>query len=303
MALNLHQLRTFALVVRLGGLGAAARASGVSQPSLSRALRELEAHVGHRLVERGARGVRPTPLGLQLFEHAQSIVTAEREAERLLVAAHGTPHGVLHVGASTTIATYIVPTVLSRFSETHPGIDVRLTSAHTRVLVRMLHQFEIDLALAEAPPNDPRVLATPWMSDDMIVIASSNHRLRHARGLPVSALASERFILREEASGTRDIVLRGLADAGLVPQASIAVDGTEVMKQLVALGFGIAMVSRHAIVDQLSSARVCILDVPALRIRRPFTALSLPGRKRTSDADAFYTLLCSSVAHRSSAAP
>jgi DNA-binding transcriptional LysR family regulator len=298
MSLNLNQLRSFALVVRLGGLGAAARASGISQPALSRALRDLERHVGVQLLVRGPRGLRPTPVGLSLFEHAQTIVAAEREAEQLLGAAAGTHSGVLHVGASTTIATYVLPRTIADFARRYPGIDVRLTAAHTRVLVQLLQRFQVDLALAEAPPNDPRVVASPWMQDDMVVIGAPDHRLAGARHIPAEALAPERFILREEGSGTREIVLNGLANAGLVPRASMAVDGTEVIKQLVSLGVGVAIVSQHAIADQLAARTLCVLDVPSLRVRRPFNELSLPARRLSTNADAFMKVLRSTTKGR-----
>jgi DNA-binding transcriptional LysR family regulator len=291
MSLNLHHLRSFALVVRSGGIGVAARASGVSQPALSRTLRELERSVGVQLLERGPRGLRLTLVGRALFEHAQTIVGAEREAERVLGAAAGLQHGILHVGASTTIATYLLPAAIARFANEHPGVEIRLIAAHTRLLEKMLRRYQVDLALAEAPPNDPRIVATPWMSDELVVIASPDHPLATKRGVPPTALSGERFVLRELESGTRDIVLRGLAAAGIVPQSSIAVDGTEVIKQLVVSGFGIAVVSRHAVVDQLLSKQLCMLDVPALRLRRPFTRLTLPGAKFGTDAADFFETL------------
>ena len=288
MSLNLHHLRSFALVVRLGGLGAAARATGVSQPALSRALRELERHVGLQLLERGPRGLRPTPIGRELFEHAQSIVAAERDAERLISGAVGLHHGLLHVGASTTIATYVLPRAIAQFAREYPGIEVRLISAHTRVLEQMLRRYDVDLALAEAPPNDPRIVATPWMHDEMVVIAAPDHALATRRNLAPEALAGERFVLRELESGTREIVLHGLAAAGLVPRSSVAVDGTEVIKQMVASGFGVAVVSRLAVQDQLQSGRLCILDVPRLLLTRPFTRLALPGSRLGADAELFF---------------
>jgi DNA-binding transcriptional LysR family regulator len=288
--------------MRSGGIGAAARASGVSQPALSRTLRELERSVGVRLLERGPRGLHPTPVGRALFEYAQTIVAAERDAERLLGAAVGLQHGVLHIGASTTIATYLLPAAIARFAHDHPGIEVRLIAAHTRVLEHMLLQYKVDLALAEARPNDPRIVATPWMMDELIVIAAPDHRLAAKRALPAAALAGERFVLRELESGTRDVVLAGLAAAGLVPHSSIAVDSTEVIKQLVVSGFGVGVVSRHAVVDQLRSHRLCVLDVPALRLQRPFTQLTNPGAKLGIDAADFFATL-RAVADQSFGAP
>ncbi len=284
--MNLHHLRSFALVVRLGGLGKAARAAGVSQPALSRALRELERSVGIELLERGPRGLRPTTFGRELFEHAQTIAVAEHDAERLIHAAAGTHRGEVLLGASTTIAAYVLPPIVRAFAAEFPQVDVRLVAAHTRVLEEQLRRYEVDVALVEAAPLDSQLEATPWTVDEMVIIAAPDHPLASRSRLPAEALAGERFVLREPESGTRDIVLRGLADAGVFPRDPLGVDGTEVIKQLVAVGVGIGVVSRVAIVDQLACGRLCLLDVPSVRVVRPFTQLTLRGRKMRPDVAA-----------------
>jgi DNA-binding transcriptional LysR family regulator len=305
MTLNLHHLRVFAVVGKLGGIGVAARAIGVSQPAVSRSIRELEAELGLRIIERGTTGIVLTAAGRELYEHAQAVIAAERAAEEAMLAVRGLSRGTLHVGASTTIATYLLPPLIGAFTRAHPGIELRLSAVHTRILVPLVRHHQVDVALAEAPVTDPRIVVRRWITDEMVVIASPAHPLaRHARdGQPIapSALDEELLILREPESGTRDLVLRALSAANIAPARTMAVDGTEVIKQLVAEGVGIAVVSRDAVADQVSLGRLATLRVDGLTIVRPFNRLMLLRKRPSAAARAFLEMLAEEAKRRASA--
>ncbi len=302
MPLNLHHLRTFAAVVRADGFGAAARALGVSQPAVSRAVRDLEREVGEPLIERGVRGVRPTALGRALFDHAQAVATAELGAEQVLAAARGLASGTLHIGASTTIATYLLPPIIGAFARAHPGVVLRLSSVHTRALVPLVRRYEVDVALAEAAVDDAQLAVTRWITDAMVCIAAPTHALAvrapAAGPLPAAALDDQLLLLREPESGTRDIVLRGLSAAGVVPTRVMAVDGTEVIKQLVAEGLGVGVVSRDAAAGMIALGRLVEVPVQGLPIARPFHRLAVHGREPSGAARAFLKLLAAEAARR-----
>lgn len=293
--MNLHHLRVFAVVCRLGGIGVAARELGVTQPAVSRSIRELETEVGLRLLERSADGVVPTTAGRELYEHAQAVVAAERAADEAMSAVRGLERGTLHVGASTTIATYLLPPLIGAFTRAHPGVELRLSAVHTRALVPLVRDYHVDIALAEAPVADPRIVVRPWIMDEMIVIAAPGHplaqRARAGQVIDPAVLDEELLILREPESGTRDLVLRGLSAAGIAPARTMAVDGTEVIKQLVAEGVGIAVVSRDTVRDLIALGRLVRLDVDGLSLLRPFNRLTLLRRRPSAAARAFLTLL------------
>jgi DNA-binding transcriptional LysR family regulator len=139
----------------------------------------------------------------------------------------------------------------------------------------------------------------------MVVIASPAHPLaRRARdGQPIapSALDEELLILREPESGTRDLVLRALSAANIAPARTMAVDGTEVIKQLVAEGVGIAVVSRDAVADQVSLGRLATLRVDGLTIVRPFNRLMLLRKRPSAAARAFLEMLAEEAKRRASA--
>jgi DNA-binding transcriptional LysR family regulator len=284
MALNLHLLRLFAAVVEHDGFSAAARVVHVSQPAISRAVRDLEAQVGVSLMERSPRGVKLTTAGETLYSHARGVFASERAAEEALAAIKGVERGRLRIGASFNIAAYALPAVIDAFVARHPGIDITLSALHTRQLSELLVAFELDVAIAEVPVSDPRIDVRHWRWDEMIVVAAAGHPLAGRRGVSPALLSRELFVLREPESGTRAMVLAGLRAAGVVPARTMAVDSAEAIKQLVAAGVGVGVVSRAAAAEQLTLRRLVAIDVAGLAIRRSFAQLRLHDHDRRSVA-------------------
>ncbi len=288
--MNLHLLRLFSAVVENEGVVAAARSLRLSQPAVSRAVRELETQMGIPLLERTSRRVRLTPEGREIYQQARAVYLAERAVEDTAARLKGLRQGTLHVAASTTIATYVLPPIISAFARQHPEVDLRLSAVHTRIIVDRLKEHDLDVALAEAPVEDREVVVTPWRIDRMVVIAAPDHRLA-GRTLEPTSLGEEVFILREPESGTRAIVLGALRAAGIEPRRVMSIDDTEVIKQVVAEGLGIGVVSRYAVAEQLASKRLVPLHVEGLAIERPFNRLDLAHRSPSTAARAFLALL------------
>src|SRR5471032_2776516 len=289
--MNPALLRAFVAVAEHGGFTSAARAIGVSQPAVSRAVRELERSVGFELLERAPKGVRLTRAGESFLANARDVIGAMRSAEEAVAALGGLGHGRLHIGASTTIATYVLPAFIGKFLEGHPAVDVRLDSAHTRGVAQMLLDYHLDIALTEAPVSEDKISSRRWRTDHLVAVASPSHPLASRRRIPPSALAIELLLLRERESGTRTIVLEGLAAAGVTPGRTMEIDGPEAIKQIAAAGRGVAVVSRYTVVEQLALGRLVVLDIPRLKITRPFYRLSLKRRRASPAAKAFEGLL------------
>ncbi|GJG87136.1 hypothetical protein tb265_23170 [Gemmatimonadetes bacterium T265] len=219
----------------------------------------------------------------------------------MLAAARGLERGTLHIGASTTIATYLLPPVIGAFARAHPGVALRLSSMHTGALVPLVRRYEVDVALAEAAVDDPQLAVTRWITDAMVCIAAPTHALARrasAGPLPAASLDDVLLLLREPESGTRDIVLRGLTAAGVVPTPTMAVDGTEVMKHLVAEGLGVGVVSRDAAAEMIALGRLVEVPVRGLPIVRPFNRLAVHGREPSGAARTFLRLLAAEAARR-----
>lgn len=292
MALNVNALRVFTAVVDRGGFTRAGAALRLSQPAVSKAVRSLERDVGMPLLERGPRSVRLTDAGASLLERARELFAVERSAEEELRALRGLERGVLRVGASTTVATYLLPPVLGAFRTRHPGVVLRVTSANTRAVARALASRRLDVALVEGPVDDTRFVAEAWRDDELVIIAPPDHPLAGTkRRVPLAALAGEPFINRERGSGTRAVAEAAFAALGLQPRVVLTLDSTEAVKQAVAAGLGLAAVSRAAAADQLALARVREVRAAGLEIRRRLAILRLAGRRPSAPALAFEALL------------
>jgi len=294
MALNLHYLRVFAAVADRRGFTKAAAALHLSQPAVSKAVRGLERQLGTPLLERGggaARGVRLTEAGVALHARARELFAVERTAEEEQRALRGLEGGTLRVGASTTVATYLLPRLLGRFRARHPGVELRVTTANTRGVARRLLQRRLDVALVEGPVAHPRLEVVPWRDDALVLIAPADHPLVRRRRVAPDALAAEPFIARERGSGTRRVAESALRAAGLTPRRVLTLGSTEAVTQAVAAGLGLSLVSELAAADQLALGRIGLVRAAGLPVRRALTRLRLAGREPSAAARAFEELL------------
>jgi DNA-binding transcriptional LysR family regulator len=144
-------------------------------------------------------------------------------------------------------------------------------------VLRALLEFRIDVALVEGPVSHPRVDVIPWLDDELVVIAHPDHSLM-GRRVDVTSLADEQFLVREPGSGTRVVSEQALALHGVRLRNTMRVGGTEAIKQAVAAGLGLAIVSRAAAADQLALNKLAVLPVDGLVIRRTLTQLQFRDR-------------------------
>lgn len=298
MSLNLHHLRVFTAVADHGGFSRAAAALRLSQPAVSKSVLTLERQLGLALVDRSGRAPRLTEAGAVLHARARELFGVERAAEEELHALRGLERGTLRVGASTTIATYLLAPVLARFRAAHPRITLRVASENTRAIARLLLDRRIDVALVEGPVTHPRIEVHRWRDDELVVIAPREHPLARRRNVDVAALLREPLIARERGSGTREVAERALDDRGVRPRYAMQLGSTEAIKQAVAAGLGLAIVSRAAAADQLSLRRIALIRVRGLTMHRELTELRLRGRHASAAALALEHLLGGAVAGR-----
>jgi DNA-binding transcriptional LysR family regulator len=291
MAINLHHLRVFASVAEQRGFSRAAAALHLSQPAVSKAVRQLEREVGVPLVERAGRASHLTAAGERLAARARELFGVEATAEEELRALRGLEAGSLRVGASTTIATYLLPPILASFHDEHPAIALRLVSANTRAITRSLLERRLDIALVEGPVEHPRIEARRWRSDELVLIAPPDHRLVARGKVRAHDLLTERFVVREQGSGTREVAERALSQHGVHPSIALQLGSTEAVKQAVAAGLGLAIVSRYAAADQLALGRIALLRLRDVELGRALTELRLKGRTPSAPAAEFVEYL------------
>jgi DNA-binding transcriptional LysR family regulator len=278
MAINLRHLRLFTAVVDHGGFTKAAAQLGLSQPAISKSLLELERSLNVRLIDRSGRSAKLTHAGRILHARASEIFGVERLAERELREIRGLKRGRLRVAASPTIATYLLPRVLARFHRRRPTVKISAIQADDATVAKLLLESRVDVALTEDSPNNELVEAIPWRDDELVVIAATQHEiLARDRNTP-SDLAGFPFLVNEPRCPIRRAGERALSDRGVRLRQTMRVGGTEAIKQGVAAGLGLAIVSRTAVTDMLALGRVAIVPIDGLVIRRTLSRLRLRRR-------------------------
>ncbi len=292
MSLNLHLLRLFAAVARHGSFSRAAEALHVSQPAVSRGVREFEDQVGNRLLERKASGVTPTEAGKILLRHASALFAAERAAEEDLAALRGLTSGSLSIGASTTISSWFLPSLLGEYHQAHPAIKLQLRIANTSDVLDLLLARELDVALVEGPAEHPGVVVRPWQEDRLVWIAASNHPLAKLPSpLTLDHIADELILVREPGSGTREVAAAAMTAHGFHPKEMLEVGSTEAIKHMVAAGIGIALISPAAFKAEALLHSLIALNIKDFTAIRMLNRLSLLERHPTAAAAAFERLL------------
>ncbi|WP_416307002.1 LysR family transcriptional regulator [Neptunicella sp. SCSIO 80796] len=287
MKLNLHHLRVFHTVVNCGSFSVAAEQLFISQPAVSKAVKELETQHGLALIDRGSRGkkLQLTDGGNMLFEHAHSIFSLEQAALNDIHARTGLKSGTLIVGTSTTIAAYWLAPFLAKFSQQCPEINLEVQVANTQSISQALIDCSIDIALVEGKVDEPRIEAIHWQSDPLVVVANP---AINSDKLSTDDLNRLTWLVREPGSGTLETTLTLLANHQIVPQRTIQLGSNEAIAHAVVQGMGLAMLP-YAVVDNLIELkRLTKLLLPSQsQLSRPLTFLKYRDRPASPAARHF----------------
>lgn len=276
--MNRNHLALFSRVAQAGGITRGAADARISQPAVSKQIAELEDSLGVRLLERLPRGCRLTEAGAILAGYAQRCESLEKDALRAMEEYRGLKRGRLAIGASLTIGAYLMPKVLAAFGRRFPGIELRLEIANTQHIEEALRQGTIQLGLTEGAIASEDLESTVFYGDELVVIAPAAHPLLKKPSVLLRELCREPFIMREEGSGTRAVVERALQRKKVQIAPRFAFASPEAIKNSVALGMGLAIVSRLIIDLELQMGLLKILPVKDLKIPRPLHLQRMRGQ-------------------------
>lgn len=291
MPLNLHFLRVFTTVAESRSFSRAAELLFMSQPAVSKAVRELEQQVGLALLDRSARPVALTEAGAVLLGHARQMFADERAAERALDQMRDLGAGSLAVGASSTIGIYLLPPAIARFHRRYPRIRLFLDIGNTQQVLEHLRSASLDVAFVEGPVEGDELEIVPWRTDELVVIAPPDHPLAHGDPVTLERLLDEPFVLREPGSGTREVIELALRARGAALTVPLELGSTEAIKRAVIAGMGLAIVSVATVTTELATGQLRLIQVPELPLGRQLTRLSIVGRPPSPAARAFQALL------------
>ena len=292
MQITFRQLRLFLALSEAGSVTGAARITHVSQPTASMQLREVSNAVGVPLYEVVGRRVRLTDAGHDLARTARTIANEWDAFEQKMDQMKGHKRGKLRVAVVST-AKYFVPRLLGSFCALYPEIEIALEVLNRDGVLQRLRENLDDLCIMSMPPTDLALVDQVFMPNPLVVIAASSNPLCRRRTIAIEALQSERFILREPGSGTRLAVDAFFKARKFTPQLRLELGNNEAIKEAVAGGLGIAVLSQHALYSSAADQEVTVLKVKGFPITSNWHVVYQKGRKLSPVAEVFHEHLFS----------
>ena len=283
---TLHQLRIFLSVARHGSFARAAAAMHLSPPTLSLQVKQLSETVGQPLFEQLGKKIFLTAAGQTLAQACEDIENRMERLSQDLAMLQGVERGSLRVAILTTVK-YTVPKLLGSFCVAHPGIDVAMQVGNRENLLQRLGSNQDDLYIMGQPPEHTDVVCEPFADNPLVLVAPPGHPLAGQRRIAPQRLAKEPFILREAGSGTRLTSERYFAEQGVTITPRLEVSSHEAIKQVVAGGLGVAVVSASTVVSELALGELVQLDVKGFPLMRHWYVVYPRGKHLSPAAQAF----------------
>jgi LysR family transcriptional regulator for metE and metH len=290
---TLKQLRALAAVVRKGSVSGAARVLNVTPPAVTLQMRLLEETAGMPLVERPGEGVRPTEGGRELLAAGARIEAALGECGEALEALAGMDGGRVSVGVVST-AKYFAPRALAAFAKAHPNVEIRLQVGNRAETISALRSFDLDFAVTGRPPGDFEVEKDVIGDHPHIIVGPPDHALARRKRIALADLGKEAFLVREQGSGTRLLMQRLFAEAGLSPEIGMEIGSNETIKQAVMAGLGIAFISAHTVSAEIEDGRLAALNVNGLPVVRQWFVVKQREKRLLPAAQALWSFLATS---------
>jgi LysR family transcriptional regulator, low CO2-responsive transcriptional regulator len=289
--LNLHQLATFQVVAKHCSYVRAAEELHFSQPAVSAQIRHLEKSLGVKLFDQIGRKTHLTQAGEELYLYSQKIFSVIDETLEIMEALRSPYYGRLSVGADTTVGSYVIPGLLGKFHQIYPEVEISLQVLNRLALIDALMNNRVEMAVMGAVPDDMPVEIEALAYNTLVLVSAPTHRLSGLKNVPIEELGREHFLLRESGSGTRAALEMALGDAGVPLQVSMEVGNNSAIKQGVAAGLGIALISRVALDMELETNRLVILDVEGFPIIRQWRLVHVKDKYLSATAKAFKSFL------------
>jgi DNA-binding transcriptional LysR family regulator len=276
------RLKVFYTVANRLSFTKAATELFITQPAISKHIKELEEQYKIKLFERNGSKILLTPAGEVLLEHTKSIFEYYRKIDFDMSALINERLGLLRVGASTTISQYIIPPLLAHFHQKLKEVRVSLLNGNTEQIESALIKQEIEIGIVEGQSKNKSIKYTEFLKDELVVVCNSAHFLSKLDYVTHEDLIKMNFLIREQGSGTLEVIEHALKPFGIRfsnLNIEMQLGSTESIKSYLLNSDCVAFLSIHSIEKELKNKELTILDVQNLSIERYFYIISLQGKQ------------------------
>jgi DNA-binding transcriptional LysR family regulator len=268
-----RRLQVFHTVARLLSFTKAAETLHMTQPAVTFQVRQLEEHFNTRLFDRTHNRISLTEAGKRVFEYSDRIFEHYAEMENAVREMTGDISGVLMIGASTTIAEYLLPALLGDFKKKYPDVNVQLKVSNSDGIVHMVENNVIDLGVVESPVMNKNLVVEVCRVDQLVAVVPPQHPLADRTSISIGDLLEHPYICREEGSGTREVISEYMTDQGVnAGQVHLTMElgSPESIKGAVEAGMGVSIISLATVQKELKLGTLVALNMePSLE--RPFS--------------------------------
>jgi DNA-binding transcriptional LysR family regulator len=266
--LNERSLKIFYEVATKLNMTEAAGNLFLSQPAVSQTIRDLETEYKVRFFDRIGKRLYLTLEGEHFYQYVRRILNLLDECSQTLKEINGSNQGRLKIGASATIGTYILTGVIGKFRKLYPAVEVAISIENTRMIAGMILENKVDFALVEGLIDSEEIITEPFCEDELVFIVPPDHPWAQVDYPDRKMLAPEKLIMREQGSGTREIIESVLRSRGVDYQVGLELGNIEAIKKAVQAGLGISCLSERCIRQEVEDQRIKIIHFKDLRIMR-----------------------------------
>lgn len=274
------RLKVFYTVAHKLSYTKAANELFITQPAVTKHINEIEQQLEVRLFNRNGSSISLTPAGEILLRHAEQIFKMYGQLDQELAQLRGIDSGIIRIGASTTLAQYVLPRILALFKKTHPTIDVNLIHGNSEFIEQQIIGEKIDIALVEGISHHPQINYEPFVKDEIVLVARSNNKFLSKNEIKPEQLPTIPLVLREQGSGTLDVIYSELSKVQIHPKdlkVELHLDSTESIKGYLLYADCAAFLSIHSITKELQQNQLGIVDIKGVDIYRTFQFIQLHG--------------------------
>ncbi len=289
--MNLNQLKIFHSVARLLNFTRASEELHLTQPGISKHIKTLEEDYGTRLFDRLGKKVVLTYAGEILYKATTNVFTLLDESRVQIDDLVGLAGGKLRIGGNSTIATYILPAMLTQFRKIAPGVEITVDTTFSSQIVDKVLDNSIELGFVGHFQPDARLAVQTFMTDKMILIVPADHAwAKRQSPIHLEELADQMFLISKQGSGTWRLLSKVFDTAGIVLKNKMELGTTEGIKQGVAAGLGISIISKHTLAGELASGLVLQLPLKGEHLKRDLFLVYRKDRYLSQAAQAFIDL-------------
>jgi DNA-binding transcriptional LysR family regulator len=297
--MELYQMKLFVDLAQAGNFTKVASENYVTQAAVTLQIRKLESELGVRLFHRTTRSVTLLEAGQRLLPYAREIL---QKADEAMLAVRDTKDevtGLVRVASVHSIGLYELPPYIKHFLQKYPLVSLRIDYRNADAIYRALHDNDIDIGIVAYPTDMPRLEHIPFLSDYLVLVCRQDHPLANRKKVHLKDLEGQPFVQFSEDTPTRRATDAIMAEHDVSVNVRMECDNIEVLKQMVEIGFGIALLPHHTITDTDRAKGVCELKLTDIKIERPLGILLLKNAPRFKAMRAFLETLRTAQAERS----